>query len=552
MDNDPVLRETERELVYLDPLRFFKYHAWTHDPRPGILRLYGLTDPTLPFLLFPFQEEFVRKLISKIEKGEDILAEKSRDMGVSWLIVTAIVWCFIKPISGQDFLLGSRKFELVDKKGAQDSLFEKARFNLYRLHRSLMPQGFNSDKHDNVGFILNPETGSFLKGEANNANFGTGGRYKASIMDEFAKWEETDEQAWTSMGDATPCRIPVSSPWGLGRKFAQLRFSGAVEVLTLHWTLHPLKAAGLYHDEAGKPRSPWYDSECARRRDDPEANIGQELDINYLTSGSPYFDNQLIQKRFEALCKAEPQVTRYNFEQTAAGGIQLLPYEHGKIAILMDPDIHSSFKQYRYLIASDVAEGLEKGDNSVLYVYDRVTGKDVAWFIGRIDTHVLAMLLHHFQTMYDGAFIAVENNNHGHAVVQKLKDLDADQLYEQEFSEAIDKDTARLGWNTNVKTRPIMCADLREALLQGVDGISDVAFFQEAMTFILNEKGKPEAAPGNLDDRVMAQAIKFQLHKWLPAPVRGKVLPSDVGYDDYGKDKRHKKATERPKGPRFV
>ena len=76
----------------------------------------------------------------------------------------------------------------------------------------------------------------------------------------------------------------------------------------------------------------------------------------------------------------------------------------------------------------------------------------------------------------------------------------------------------RLGWNTNMVTRPIMCSDLREAINTEVDGIIDKDFYKEALTFIYNRNGKPEAAEGSKDDRVIAQAIKFQLHKWLPSP----------------------------------
>ncbi len=530
---DPVFAEAERARALKDVVHFFNYHAWTHEPRPKYLRLYGFTNPCLPFLLFDFQRDMVLKLVDHIESGKDVLVEKSRDMGVSWMVITTFLWFWLQPVSGQDFLLGSRKWEYVDKKGAQDTLFEKIRYNLYRLQKALLPSSFSEHDHDNVGFIQNPETGSYFKGEGNNANFGSGGRYKAALMDEFAKWEETDEQAWTSMGDATPCRIPISSPWGLGRKFAQLRFSGAIEVLTLHWTKHPIKSAGLYKNQDGKERSVWYDSEVLRRSDDPEANIGQELDIDYLTSGHPYFDNILIQRRFEEACKEVFDI-RFEFEQ-ADGGLRLLPHPQGRIVMRKECDSIHSHSAYRYCIGADVAEGLEKSDFSVFYVFDRVKGEDVCWFAGRVDTDIFALLLHHFAIIYDSAYIAPESNNHGLAVISKLKTLDADMMFQQDFTQWIDKDSVRLGWNTNQLTRPVMCADLREAIKQGVDGIHDPQFFQEAMTFILNEKGKPEAAASNYDDRVMAQAIKFQIHKWLPAPVKTTVEVPDYGYYDHGK-----------------
>ena len=100
-----------------------------------------------------------------------------------------------------------------------------------------------------------------------------------------------------------------------------------------------------------------------------------------------------------------------------------------------------------------------------------------------------------------------------------------------------------------------MCSDLREAITQEVDGILDLEFFNEALTFILNKNGKPEAEAGNnYDDRVMAQAIKFQLHKWLPSPV---LIPKndweDHGFTDHGKLGQDRRVpVKRGKGARFV
>ena len=60
---------------------------------------------------------------------------------------------------------------------------------------------------------------------------------------------------------------------------------------------------------------------------------------------------------------------------------------------------------------------------------------------------------------------------------------------------------------------------LREAITDGSDGIMDKEVFNECLTFVLIN-GKPQAEPGNFDDRVVAQAIKFRLHDWLPKPKR--------------------------------
>ena len=319
MQENKDVADAEVRLSLMDIERFFEMHAWTHEPRPGMLKMYGTTNPAIPFLLFPKQKEIVHKLVDAIQNGESKLIEKSRDVGVSWLVVTVFLWFWLQKQGGNDFLLGSRKFEYVDKKGAQDTLFQKFRYNIYNIENAFLPEGWDANNNDNIGLITNPETGSFIRAEANNANFATSGRYKAILLDEFSKWEETDTQAWTSTADSSPCRIPVSTPWGMGRKFAQLRFSGAIDVVTFHWKDHPLKAAGLeygqhpiFREKKNVPLSDWYFQECEKRKDNARENIGQELDIDYLTSGKPYFNNLQLQFRYKDL--AAKEYKRYSFE----------------------------------------------------------------------------------------------------------------------------------------------------------------------------------------------------------------------------------------------
>lgn len=46
----------------------------------------------------------------------------------------------------------------------------------------------------------------------------------------------------------------------------------------IHWVLHPEKSEGLYFDESGKPRSPWYDKTIKVKKMTPSA-VARELDL---------------------------------------------------------------------------------------------------------------------------------------------------------------------------------------------------------------------------------------------------------------------------------
>ena len=80
----------------------------------------------LPFITYMFQDPCLLELRDAV--GEhDIVVEKSRDMGASWMCVYVLEW-FWHFYKDETFLFLSRKEELVDKKGDPKELFSKLDF----------------------------------------------------------------------------------------------------------------------------------------------------------------------------------------------------------------------------------------------------------------------------------------------------------------------------------------------------------------------------------------------------------------------------------------
>ncbi len=179
--------------------------CWTKDPRkePDIM----------PWICYDaYQPETILAIKKAIREQHDLLIDKSRDMGVSWMVLYVFQheWQFE---DGADFRVGSRKEEFVDKLGDIDTLFEKVRFNILKQPKFLLPKGFSLDdkKYSSYMKLINPVNGNAIIGESANEDFGSGGRRRALLMDEFSKWEnKISKAAWTSTGDVTRCRIPVS------------------------------------------------------------------------------------------------------------------------------------------------------------------------------------------------------------------------------------------------------------------------------------------------------------------------------------------------------
>ncbi len=231
----------------------------TYNPR--------LTPAVIPFITYDFQDDFILDLVSHIENEKDKLIDKSRDMGVSWCVLTVFTWYWLFGGEGRDFLCGSRKEEYVDKIGDMKTLLQKIRFILKNTPKWLMPEGYREKEHATFMKILNPVTSSLISGESTNQQFSRGGRQLAILFDEFAFWD-VDSSAWRSSASTTNCRIVVSTPHGFNNHFAKLRHSDSIEVSSFHWRLHPNK------DDK------WYKNECERRNHD-KVEIAQELDISY-------------------------------------------------------------------------------------------------------------------------------------------------------------------------------------------------------------------------------------------------------------------------------
>ena len=279
-DADEEFARATRTLALRDIELMFDLFFWTFDPRKEV--------PHVPFILYDYQridyeveappgaevaspiiKGVLNRLCYWLDNGEDGFIDKARDMGLSWCVIGAFIWYWLQDKPGNDFLLGSRKFEYVDKKGNMDTLFEKARYLVNHLPKWMRPEGYNPDRHDMVGFLQNPFSGNTIVGEANNKNFGSAARRKGVLFDEMSKWEQTDSDAWTSALNVTDTRLALSTPYGGPEtKFYKLRHDMSIHIerMSYPWQIHPEK------DDA------WYRKKVLKST---PLEIAQELDINY-------------------------------------------------------------------------------------------------------------------------------------------------------------------------------------------------------------------------------------------------------------------------------
>lgn len=239
-------------------------HDWgcTFDPRLVELGI----EATVPFLLFPKQEEFIDWVVARWKGRENGVVEKSRDMGASWLSVAIATWMWIFH-PGMVVGFGSRKEEYVDKIGDPKSLFWKVRTFIGLLPPEFRPPGYDEAKHAPFMRIVNPDTGGAIVGEAGD-NIGRGNRAGIYFVDEAAFLEHPDAVD-AALSQTTNCRIDISTPNGEGNPFWRKRFGGKYPVFVFDWRDDPRK------DDA------WY----AKQEINLEPHVvAAEIDRNYSAS----------------------------------------------------------------------------------------------------------------------------------------------------------------------------------------------------------------------------------------------------------------------------
>jgi hypothetical protein len=275
---NPDLQKGARQYYKNHYIDFIQDWCITIDPRNS-----GTKKPSkMPFILFPIQKKYCHCLIDCVKKKENMLCEKSRDMGITWLSCAMSIWFFLFR-SGSSIGWGSRKEVLVDRIGDPDSIFEKLRQLLLHMPFFLMPHGFKFKLHSSYMKLINPETGSTITGEAGD-NIGRGGRSTVYFKDESAYYEHPD-MIEAALGDNTNTQVDISSVHGTNNIFYLKRMAGEVwdtnkkidkgitRVFIMDWRDNPLK------------NQAWYDIRRAKAERESLLHLfAQEVDRDYKAS----------------------------------------------------------------------------------------------------------------------------------------------------------------------------------------------------------------------------------------------------------------------------
>ncbi len=202
----------------------------------------------------------------------------------------------------------------------------------------------------------------------------------------------------------------------------------------------------------------------------------------FLASGDCVFDIDIVEQRLHH--------TAPIIENT----------DQGKLLTFFPPVAGGKgYQPKQYIIGVDPAGGGTDGDYSCAQVIERTSGVQCAELHGHFPPQALAARVAVLARKYNAALVAVERNNHGHAV---LAHLVMSQGYTNVYQAG-----GQPGWLTNVATRPRMLENFAALLSAAPFMFLSPRLLGECRTFIRHLDGSCAAASGAHDDTVMAMAI---------------------------------------------
>ena len=479
----------------------------------------------VPFRLNKAQLRFLENMSG----WDEIL--KARQEGFSSFIIALFTYDFL-------FKPNSVSMSLSYETGAAEKLLDKAKLYIKNLG---VPLRYNSRNE-----MYNEAIGStFYIGTAAAATTGRGQTINNLHASEVAFYRDADK-LMTGLLQSVPKNgrvILESTANGMGNYYHRnwvegVNGNGAFTPHFFSWKDHeeymlPVdknfkpnseETAEMIEYGLSKEQIAWKREKVKQFKTIDEFNQEYPItpEIAFISSGNPAFDVKVLTSMLKV---AEKPIKTGNLIGTRTH-LMLEESPKGFLDIWKMPDDRDS-----YVIGADVAQ---VNDYSVAEVLSRNRMEVVARFRAKLPVDAFAKELERLAYFYNTALLGVERNNQGIAVLVVLNKLYYPNMYYREDINDVGESSAtKLGWDTNIRTRPILISDMGMYIRNRDIIIHDEVTLRELTTFVrTDEKPDGEAQPGTHDDCVMALGIAVQMYRRFPESVRNQFVTHAGGLQD--------------------
>ena len=533
------------------------------DPKKIIESLFFIQNKDAQIVPLKFNEVqddfyslYKRALSGDIRALIDIL--KARQQGFSSLVLALFtvdfliipnIWCVC----------------VSHESEATKRLFRKVRMYIDRLPFTIPLDTSRTD------MIVNKMTGSvFYVGTAGSRAFGQGDTIHRLHLSEFSRYQDPERlikniipavpkdgiivkettangannyhhREWLKEKKGEAVFSPYFSPWYKSREYA-------IEVMQpIVMTGDERKVQETY--KLTDAQMNWRRQEISRLGS--VDSFKESYPINdleaFISSGASAFDKESLMWMYENTCK--PAQFKGILDDSSTARFQ--SDDKGWLQIWEKPMPNS-----QYYIPADTAKS---GDYCSASVMKWGTNEQVATVHGHFEPDEWGKILYKLGAWYNYATIIPESNGIGAGAVATLRVLMYEKLYTTSESpdDKSNNPIKNYGFDTNVRTRPLIIACGQKAIRERGAIIHDAAYVMEMQSFKRNRDGKYEAAPdengANNDDRVMEFLIGQYFYQTNPIPepegfgrinpiatpdeqnLPGSMITGSIeGYDDFG------------------
>jgi hypothetical protein len=228
----------------------------------------------------------------------------------------------------------------------------------------------------------------------------------------------------------------------------------------------------------------------------------------FIFSGTPVFNTEKIQQRIEVLRNNHYKQGYFYFEWRdpdimdipLKDTIRFVEDKTGCIKIYEEP-----LKGYPYAIGGDTkGEGSDKFAGTVK---NNHTGKRAATLHGQMESKPYTAQMFCLGYYYNIALIGIEMNFNTYPI-ELLTDWNYPRQYLREKVDTITKEIQKkFGWKTDGNTRPLIIERMITLIEENIDNFVDIPTLQEALTFVKDKNGRPDAMSGKHDDLLLSDMI---------------------------------------------
>lgn len=248
-------------------------------------------------------------------------------------------------------------------------------------------------------------------------------------------------------------------------------------------------------------------------------------------TGKTIFAAKLVAERLSVVQKRKPVRRGYfAYEETpdriSIRNITWVEDEQGPIRIYEEPKAGTP-----YVAGGDTAG--EGSDWFIGQMIDNVTGHQVAVLRHQYEEDTYAKQMYCLGLHYNKALLGIETNYSTYPT-KLLGLMQYPNLYVRDIEDSYDgRMKHAFGFQTNSLTRPLLIAQLVQFLRDNMDAIEDEDTLLEMLTFVRNEKLRPEAEAGAHDDCIMALGIA---HYIRPQQTKGDRAEKEKAKNKWTKD----------------